>query len=352
MLWNGLSLQVICDQNNSYELEAFQNDIAYCRVVRKWVRKKYKFYVQIVFKGIPPAKRNKETGHFKRTTGSGDVGLDIGLSTLAIVSEKKVKLLVLADRVRSFEGEKRLLLRKMNRSRRAMNPSYFNPDGTVKSIWNKEWQKSKHYLSYQGKLREIYRKQAAVRKYQHECLANEIVTMGDKIYVETMNFLDLAKRKKNTTVNERTDSFIKKKRFGKSIANRSPAMLLEIINRKLQYHGNSLIKIHTHLAKASQYNHLNKTFTKKELSQRWNDFNGVQVQRDLYSAFLIMSINDDLQTYNEEKCISRFEEFLSKHHIEIKRCKKNEYYLISNNRMLTCVLCHHKTLLRGLMVKV
>ncbi|WP_138858928.1 hypothetical protein [Exiguobacterium mexicanum] len=188
MLWNGLSLQVICDQNNSYELEAFQNDIAYCRVVRKWVRKKYKFYVQIVFKGIPPAKRNKETGHFKRTTGSGDVGLDIGLSTLAIVSEKKVKLLVLADRVRSFESEKRLLLRKMDRSRRAMNPSYFNPDGTVESIRNKEWQKSKHYLSYQGKLREIYRKQAAVRKYQHECLANEIVAMGDKIYVETMNF--------------------------------------------------------------------------------------------------------------------------------------------------------------------
>lgn len=107
-----------------------------------------------------------------------------------------MKLLVLADRVRSFEGEKRLLLRKMDRSRRAMNPSYFNPDGTVKSIRNKEWQKSKHYLSYQGKLREIYRKQAAVRKYQHECLANEIVAMGDKIYVETMNFLDLAKRKK------------------------------------------------------------------------------------------------------------------------------------------------------------
>jgi len=77
-----------------------------------------------------------------------------------------------------------------------MNPSYFNPDGTVKSIRNKERQKSKHYLSYQGKLREIYRKQAAVRKYQHECLANEIVAMGDKIYVETMNFLDLAKRKK------------------------------------------------------------------------------------------------------------------------------------------------------------
>ncbi len=29
-----------------------------------------------------------------------------------------------------------------------------------------------------------------------------------------------------------------------------------------------------------------------------------------------------LQRKNEEKCISRFEEFLSKHHIEIKRCKK------------------------------
>ncbi|WP_026831342.1 MULTISPECIES: hypothetical protein [Exiguobacterium] len=322
LLWNGLSLQVLIDPNNVYEVEAFTNDIAYCRIIRKWVRRTYKFYVQIVFKGSPPLKRNKETGQFKRTAGCGDVGLDIGPSTIAIVSAELVKLVVLADQVQRMEEEKRLLLRKMDRSRRAMNPTHFHANGTPNAVPHKKWIHSNHYASYRGKLRELHRKQAAVRKYQHECLANEIMALGDNIYVESMRFSGLARRAKETTVNARTGRFNKKKRFGKSIANRAPAMLLDIINRKLAYNGNSLIKIKTHLAKASQYNHLDKTFKKKKLSERWNDLNGIKVQRDLYSAFLIMNINDDLETYDEEKCTTRFDAFLIKHHMEINRCKK------------------------------
>lgn len=40
-----------------------------------------------------------------------------------------------------------------------MNPNNFNDDGTIK-------------------------KQADIRKYQHECLANHIFSIGDTIYVE------------------------------------------------------------------------------------------------------------------------------------------------------------------------
>ena len=70
-----------------------------------------------------------------------------------------------------------------------------------------------------------------------------------------MNFRGLQKRAKNTTINEKTGKFNKKKRFGKSLGNKAPAMLLEIINRKLGYFDKQLIKIDTWSVKASQYNH-------------------------------------------------------------------------------------------------
>ena len=50
----------------------------------------------------------------------------------------------------------------------------------------------------------------------------------------------------------------------------------------LIYFGEELIEINTFEAKASQFNHFDKTYTKKSLSQRWNDFNGRKVQRDMY----------------------------------------------------------------------
>lgn len=50
-------------------------------------------------------------------------------------------------------------------------------------------------------LKELYRKQADIRKYQHECLANYIISFGNKVYVEKMNFAGLQKRAKNTEKN-------------------------------------------------------------------------------------------------------------------------------------------------------
>lgn len=150
------------------------------------------------------------------------------------------------------------------------------------------WNKSNHYIKYQNKLKELYRRQSDVRKYQHECLANKIISLGDNIYVEKMNFQGLAKRSTKTEKNKQ-GRYKRKKRFGKTIGNRAPSMLLGIIDRKLSYFGKNLIKIDTWSAKASQFNHFDGTYNKKKLSQRWNDFNGVKVQRDMYSAFLIMN---------------------------------------------------------------
>ena len=39
-----------------------QSQICYNRIIRKYVRNKYKYYVQIIFKGNPPVKVDTETG--------------------------------------------------------------------------------------------------------------------------------------------------------------------------------------------------------------------------------------------------------------------------------------------------
>ena len=320
ILWNGLKMPVVIDYDNYYENQALKSEIAYCRIIRKFVRNKYKYYVQIVFKGTPPIKVDNETGEVKHYIGDGDVGIDIGTSTIAYSSATDVKILELANKVQNIENQKRRLLRKMDRSRRVTNPNNYNEDGTVQKQGNKKmvWNKSNHYIKYQNKLKELYRKQSDVRKYQHECLANQIISLGDTIYVEKMNFSGLAKKSTKTEKNDK-GRFKRKKRFGKSIANRAPSMLLSIIDRKLSYYGKRLIKIDTWSAKASQFNHFDGTYNKKMLSQRWNDFNGIKVQRDLYSAFLIMNTAYDLKSFDIDKCNERFENFHRLHNLEVER---------------------------------
>lgn len=321
LIWNGLKIPVRIDYNNPYEYQALKDEICYCRIKRRFIKGKYKYYLQIVFKGVPPMKINKD-GEVKRHIGNGTVGLDIGTQTIAIVSNVDVKLLELADRVNNIEKEKRRILRYMDRSRRANNPDNFNEDGTIKK-GKLKWVKSNRYIKAQNKLRELYRKQTDVREYQHQLLSNYILSLGNKIKVEEMNFKGLQKRSKKTEKNDK-GKFKRKKRFGKSLANKAPAKLLTILDNKLKYFGEKLIKVNTKEVKASQYNHLNCRYNKKKLSQRWNDLNGIKIQRDLYSAFLIQHVNDDLCNINQEECKRDFERFKILHDKEIERLNNSE----------------------------
>lgn len=112
----------------------------------------------------------------------------------------------------------------------------------------------------------MQRKIADKRKQSHEKLANHILSLGNEIKVEKMNFQGLQKRAKETTINEKTGRYNKKKRFGKSLANKAPAMLLNIIDRKLKYQGKQLIKLSPFEIKASQYNHVTNEYKKKKLN--------------------------------------------------------------------------------------
>jgi len=330
VLFAKFKIPTIINKNDIYTHMALRNKVKYCRIKREMIKGKYHYYVQLILDGIPPLKIYEETGEIKHIINEGNIGLDIGTQSLAICSDKEVKLLELCPEVNNIEKEKRILQRKMDRSRRKMNPNKYNKNGTNKKGNKDKWIKSNKYIKIQNKLKELHRKQREIRKQSHNKLANHILTLGNNIKVETMNYKGLKKRSKETTKNK-TGKFNKKKRFGKSIENKAPSMLLRILNNKLKWIDKELIKINTYKIKASQYNHVENKYIKKELSERWNDFSEFKIQRDLYSAFLIMNVNDDLETINRELCFERFDNFKLLHDIEIERLRNLKLNLALKN---------------------
>jgi hypothetical protein len=206
--WFGLEIPVEIDYKNFYETEALKNEIVYCRIVRKAIRCKYKYYVQLVMRGIPPRRAD-------RTIGSGNVELEIDHQNLTVTKDNVTKVIELADRVEEIEAVSAVLQQKLERSRRATNPNNYNEDGTPKK--NAKWVRSKRYVKTLMELKELHRKQAAIRKQQHEELANEVISMGDEFCV-----------KKSITTNAK--------------GSKAPGMFLDILDRKLKVYGKSLTR--------------------------------------------------------------------------------------------------------------
>ena len=264
---NWLCMQIAPKANDEYAHLALMDKTKYVRILKREVRGKIRYFVQLIQEGYPPTKRNRkmaddETKH---------VGIDIGSSTIAISSENKVEFRELAPECNADEAELRRIQRKMS----------------------------------------------------HEKLANDILALGSDIRLETMRFQSLQKRAKKTTRNKRNGKMNRKKRFGKSIANHAPAMLLTIMDRKLGYQGRSIKKVDTYATKASQFNHLTGEYTKKQLSERWNDFGKFRIQRDLYSAFLIGNTNETLNSVDVDLCNAGWDRFVELHHHEIARLKQS-----------------------------
>jgi hypothetical protein len=280
--------------------------------------------------GVPPQKINRQTGEAKHLRSEGVVGIDIGTQTIAICAPNEVKLLELAPSVEDIHREKRQLQRKLDRQRRANNPHKYNEDGTIQRGNKEKWVWSKNYIKTKNQLAELQRKLAEKRKQDHHKLANWILSLGNDVKVERMNYKTLQARAKETTMNEKTGRYNRKKRFGKSIANKAPSLFLVILEQKLNDAGKSLKKVDTVAVKASQYNHLSNEYKKKNLSDRWTIIGEDRIQRDLYSAFLIMNVKDNLKEINREQCFKHWEPFKRLHDKEITRLRKSHTRLLSS----------------------
>lgn len=313
--WFELEIPVKINKNNSYVQEALESRIKFVRLKTETIRGVKRYFIELVLEGTPP-KKNRRYGALKST-----VGLDIGPSSLAVVSNDYVDLINLkSDNLKKTQNKINRLQRKLDRSRRANNPNKFNKNGTIKRGNTDPWIESNNYKKLKKSLAKQHRKLSVNRKQNHEKLANDILILGSDIRVEKINFTSWQKRSKETTINKKNGKINKKKRFGKSMLNCAPAMLLEIIDRKLGYCGNILKKINTTKCKASQYDHILNTFNKKELSERTHLTGGeILIQRDIYSAFLIKNTMDDLESISQYKCKKGWKRFLSNYEIYLNR---------------------------------
>lgn len=275
-----------------YERECLTHPVKYCRIVRRAVGTRYHYYVQLILDGTPPRKHK---------TGHGTVGLDIGVSTVAAVSDTACTLTLLGESVKEIEKEQRLVQRKMDRSRRSSNPQNYNDDGTIKK-GKKKWVYSSRYDRLRMLHKDLCRRRSAALRQEQCILANRLAKEGHIIYAEHMNFKGLQKRGTNG-----------KKRFGKAMQVRAPAQFLCILEQKLRRANGALIKINTRTFKASQYDHVTDTYKKKKLSKRYNTIEGKWIQRDLYSAFLIRNTDSTLEHTDRRKCLLDYPYFLIRH---------------------------------------
>ncbi len=327
-----MAIRVVAPRND-YEREALSNRVKYCRIVRLPWKDGWLYKLQLVLEGKPPVKHKPETGEVTHALGKGRVGIDPGTQTMAVVGEAKLSLNVLAPAADPMWAKLRRINRAMDRSRRATNPQFFKPNGEIvkKNYLPKElldrrgrrrWVESKRYKQLKQLRWYLLAKIARARKCQHNELANRLLSYGDTFFVEKMDYRALAKRAKKQNPKEMKpgERFKRRKRFGKSVANKAPATFLGILEKKVTAQGGQLLYVDTWKARASQYNHVDQTYRKKKLSERMTTLSdGTRVQRDLYSGFLLRNSNDTLDGFNQTLCEETFKQFLVMQGAELQR---------------------------------
>ena len=274
--------------------------IKYVQIVRKTIRGKKVYILQIVCQGYPPSKVTK---------GYGVVGIDPGVSTVAFASPSEVALV---DLVPKDITQKEKLLKQLDqaieRSRRVNNPECYKENGTIKKgAWFKR--PSNRQIRLQTRRRKAYRSLSEERTKLQGQLINRLVSQASSIKIEELNIKSLQKRSRDIRINPKTNRPFSKKRFGKAIFRAAPSAFRTALETRASQLGVNVEVISPKNVKPSQYNHITQTFEKKPLSTRVYDLSDEykDVQRDLYSAFLIGHIKNG--RYQKEQLNQNFPDF-------------------------------------------
>jgi len=287
---------------NRYQQENLlrSEKIKYVQIVRKTIRGKRVYILQIVCQGFPPAKV---------TRGNETVGIDPGISTVAYASNSEVALVDLVPKnINQKEKLMKILDRKIERSRRVNNPDCYCEDGTIKKGARFK-QPSNRQLRLQVRRLKAYCSLSEERQKLQGQLVNRIVSQADLIKIEDLSVKGLQRRSREIRINPKTNRPFSKKRFGKSIFRAAPSAFRNTLQTRAHQLGIGFEVISPKDTKPSQYNHITQTFEKKSLSTRIYDLSEdmIGVQRDLYSAFLIGHIENG--RYQQEQLTQDFPEF-------------------------------------------
>ena len=280
LVWGKLQIPVLIDKNDPVVLYALGSPIKFCRIVRKSIKGRQQWYIQLVCEGSPYVKP-------KNKLGKGVVGVDLNVSAAGIVSDQEASLSEFCSELNRREQEIRKLQRQNSRQLRANNPQNYEPDfkarrgnkvvtkkGKVKK-GSKQWNRSKRYLKLQSKKAEMQRCQQEHRKSLHGKLVNEVIRQGNHFKMEKVSVKAWQKN------------------WGKQIGYKSPGEFQSRLVRKAESAGGQVDKFSCQKTKLSQACVCGRV-QKKSLSQRIHECEcGVKVKRDVLSAFLARNVTDD-----------------------------------------------------------
>ena len=320
-----ISLPIVYNLKHAdYEMNALyggMESIKVVKVLRRLVRGRNKYYLQLTIEGVKPQKG--------RQLGKGTVGIDIGPTTIAVAGENIVSIDKLAAECDSYQKEINKLARKIDRSRRANNPQNFNEDGTIKRGVRLVWKKGKdmkRYSELRKELAELRRKQAAVRKASHISRANALLKEGDTFIVENNPYKGWSARKKETKTDEKTGKYKSKKRYGKSIGNHAPAMFVTILENKVKSLGGNFEIVETYNA-ASRFDFTDGSFKDHRYERVITLSNGDTHQRDLLAAFNLRHLKldtEEAKQYDMESMSQHYDRFCELEKEEMARYRLGE----------------------------
>ena len=283
VIWNikkakKLSLSPLFDHKDrcGVEANALLCKVKYCRILKKTIRSKKRWFVQLVLEGKPLIKEKNKVQPKEK------VGIDIGPSTIAVVSKSQAFLKSFCHELADKATQKKKLQQKISRSLRLNNPENFDEKGAVKR-GAKKWVRSKRYNRLNERKAELDRKLTEQRKRLQGKLANETLLIGNQILMEKLSYKSLQKN------------------YGKSVGARAPGLFVSILRRKAESAGGYVKEFSTYKTALSQRCICGRK-KKKKLGQRWHHCPcGVIAQRDLFSAYLSQFITNDTLDISQAK---------------------------------------------------
>ena len=318
LIWNKLTLDLYFDKKDTHGIEAhaLNSPVKYCRIVAKKIRKKPRYFLQLILKGSPKIKE-------KDVVNKGIVGLDLGPQSIAVVSNNGSVLKIFAEDVLRTIKDKKKIQKSLARKLRINNPDnfennfYIKKDKHVKKKLGKmkkdkkDWVFSKNYLREKERLAELERKNKEKRKESHNRLAKQLLLLGNEFKMEKISYKAWQKM------------------FGKSIGAKSPGLFVEILKRKAENAGGSVYEFKTYTTALSQMC-ICGLKKKKTLSQRFHSCDcGILAQRDLFSAFLALFVdNDTLDLKKASKAFSGVEHGLVSAVLNLKDLNASDLKLL------------------------
>lgn len=244
---------------------ALQAPTKYCRLIWRTVGGKRRYYAQLIQEGLAPMKVSVLTRLAEEGTRGG---LDIGPSSIGWVTETEAGLYRFCADVDRPQKLIRRLQRKLERQRRANNPSNFDDKGRARRGCT--WARSANQKETQTRLAAVQTHAAEKRNNAHGRDINILLAKARSFAHDNVSVKSLQKN------------------YGRSVGARAPGHFMSELQRKAERAGGASSSVNVRQLKTSQYDHSTQTFTRKTLSERWHVFGDGRgrVQRDVYSAFL------------------------------------------------------------------